>query len=417
MILSCAYHLRDEPFPCDDLNRELLHSEVQVSSNIKKELRLSINREIFVAESTRADLHIDRTNSSFKIYVPGDRKSQTLVWTSLMANALMSQFSVHHQKAREALLQIVATESDSDLLEGILESQGIPCLAGIEPAEPSDLIHEEGGVGFTPSSTVQTPRADTPSTPVRDQSYRPESRGPTFGSGGTFERGESSFIFPDLLSPDRGISTPRTISRSSRASSPGLGTHTRAPSEARSEEISFSTDIPLETHSHQSGAQPAAQATLPRPLERQDTYVRLLDRVIQRAGRDRLPFWMYNFQDMLNALPADPTEYANNAESSLAIFADLSEGQLSRDIRVGAAGELFVGTDPKKSWLLAHKDNIRCSKLCFRSRSLASPATIGNPTSARRSACIQAIRTYHRGGARRGQTLCMRMFGASSRSY
>lgn len=388
MHFSCASHRRDENFPCDVLNREFLQSEVRASSDIKKELRLSINSETFVAESTRADLHIERTNSSFKIFVPDDRKSQILVWTSSMAGALMSQLSVHHQQAREALLKIMATESDSDLLEQILESEGIPCLAGIEPAKSSDLIREQEGVGFTPSSTVPTSPADEPTTPVREQAHRPESRGPIFGSGGTFALGESSFMFPDLLSPNRGISTPRTTSRSSRASSPRLEKHSRVPSEARSEDTTFPIDILLESHTPQLGGQHATQATPPRPMERQDAYVRLLDRVIQRAGRDCLPFWMYDFQDMLTALPADPRENANSSESSLAMFADRSEGLLKRDIKVGAAGELFVGIDSKKSWLLADNDNIRYSKPCFRSRSPASPATIGNQTSARRSVCI-----------------------------
>ena len=70
-------------------------------------------------------------------------------------------------------------------------------------------------------------------------------------------------------------------------------------------------------------------------------YRRLLDSVIQAARNKRGAFpskGVFGFQDMASALSIDPSESATYEMP----FGVRTENQLAHDMKIGAAGELYV---------------------------------------------------------------------------
>jgi hypothetical protein len=85
------------------------------------------------------------------------------------------------------------------------------------------------------------------------------------------------------------------------------------------------------------------QETAPRIFDNTEEYRALLDRIITAGGQARFPSRsLFDPSGLLHAGHSNPGTSRQRTSLSNSVFGDRSQNQMSHDMKVGAAGELFV---------------------------------------------------------------------------
>jgi hypothetical protein len=295
----------------------LLHAEVFETDGITRNLEHTQNNKTVTVEVHSSKLHIEEESEVLKIYVPKDQKDQELCYlralpTKLFNEIMMGDTSRNSTLAADssAVAIIAALFTSSDEIIGYVLDE-----AGIGSVPYPDEFNDEASNLAEPGIEPTEQNGDRPEVSPADEStwsgtegrvLTPEESGSSTGSR--------------LLSPTPTFSYRANYRSESQASrQPLISSFRSPPSSPRS-----STLPPFSVNSSQT------------------EYRRLLNNVIAAARSKRGGFPMrgpFNLDGLLSALPVDSPEEPVSYDLP---FGVRNENQLAHDMKVGAAGELYV---------------------------------------------------------------------------
>jgi hypothetical protein len=336
----------------------LKSSEVLETDGISSELHLAQDEELHVVQVTRSELHIEEGQSGLKFYVPRDAENQELCYFSKLPRKLVEWMmtdglSQTRCNIDEALVRIanIILNARKTALPKLLESEGI---IDVDFAEENDMeeVEDETSVEDEEEESVGDERA------VRRPEQPPTAQSITHTPPSPTGRQASIPVSPSFQSDDdtNPCETP---------ASSVLSTDSTQPNRSGASEDSASTQASTRFAARGSSQGRVARAASPRPQTRPiarpfqsapelregavsvdvDTgYRELLSKVLNAARRAAFPSrGPFDMSDLLAALPGD-----GNGEDG--IFDELgrlrSRSQIERDMKIGAAGELFVCSPP-----------------------------------------------------------------------
>ena len=281
-----------------------------MSDTIVKTVTISFETsEPVTIEGEKAKLHLEETNQHLKLYVPQDRRDREISFVTYLPDRLAAYLGLQEPEAVKVLGNLL--KSSAFILDQLLEEHGIVPLPWPEPIQQGAPAREtmesdEEDVGDLPQVLTSTqPSGSKESTPERgrDTFQRTTHATPRLGS-----RTNSSYGRETEFSYGRTTLTPATPSFTRSLNTP-RSSLTPAPVSVRLQEV------PVEPL-------PNAQ------------YVALLTFVIAAAAAAAAAL------KTLGLLP--PADQPEPIELPDAVFGRRSENQIARDIKVGAAGELYV---------------------------------------------------------------------------
>lgn len=318
----CAVHYGNTQGQDQSLHRQFLATEVYRSSGITKTLTITLNGTDTTIEGATGNLHIEHDDLQIRLYVPNRAEDREFCYLSDIPETLASHLAISNPAAVKVIGDIVHA-SRSSILNRLLEEHGIVRVPGIEPIphlvpgehsimasiENTDVTVAQSSLNQQRRSsatslvqnlnrpTLNHPSDSSSTTPIHDTNT---SRFGRSASPRTPDRTESSiserFLSPSGHSISRGIVTPRS---------------SVSPSPSRERDV---------------------------PRHGRDTvdnnYRILLNDVINAAARTRFP--VYIPMGSAIAAHANPTTLPEN------VFGRRSENQMSHDVNIGAAGELYV---------------------------------------------------------------------------
>jgi hypothetical protein len=271
---------------------------VYESDGFTKDLRLSYGNLTVNAASDRGTFHLEDKNGVLNLFVPRDTAQREKCYLTQLPNKLQQylQLMDNGPEASKAFLLVI--QASIHVLDDILDENGIVQvldndLTAYEQAEESsDSLGEEG------RANIPTERSDNPS---HEESV-PEAQADI--DNHTYIPSTSDEV--------------QSVTSHSRSSTPYIAVH-------RTEHV----------HRHTSlGIQDVPPAP---PLAEPPQYVRVLEKVIQIAQRTNIPS---KFAPQLGTFSA--TTAGLTSEEHTSAFGSRSQNQLAHDIKIGAAGELFV---------------------------------------------------------------------------
>ena len=279
-----------------------------MSDTIVKTVTISLaGMEPVTIEGEKARLHMEETNNHLKLYVPQERKQREVCFCKVLPDKLAAYLGIRELEAVKVLGDIL--NSSASVIDEILEEHGIvplPWTETIQQSTPSyeNLENDEEDVGEArPGLTSRQLSGSRESTPERgrDTSQRTSYARPRLGSSTNSSYGrETSFSY------GRSPFTPATSGFNGSLNTP------------RSSLTPTRVSVQL---------QAAPIQTLPNV-----EYVALLNYVIAAAAAAAL--------QTLNLPPlAEQFEPPELIDTSFGIR---SENPIAHDIKVGAAGELYV---------------------------------------------------------------------------
>jgi len=273
------------------------------TDGITRNLEHTQNNKTVTVEVHSSKLHIEKDSEALKIYVPKDQKDQELCYlralpTKLFNEIMMGDRSRNSTLAADssavAIIAAVFTSSD-EVISYVLDE------AGIVPVPYPDEFDDENGDRLEVSTADESTGSGT-----EDRIPTPEESGSSTGSR--------------LLSP-----TPAFSYRANN----------RSESRASRQPLISSFDFPPPTPRNNTLPQFSVNSS-------QTEYRRLLNNVIAAARRKRggLPMrGPFNFDGLMSALLVDLPEEPVSYDLP---FGVRNENQLAHDMKVGAAGELYV---------------------------------------------------------------------------
>jgi len=294
----------------------LLHAEVFETDGITRNLEHTQNNKTVTVEVHSSKLHIEEEPEVLKIYVPKDQKDQELCYlralpTKLFNEIMMGDTSKNSTLAADssavAIIAAIFTSSD-EVIDYLLDEAGI-----VSVPYPDEFIDEAANLA-EPGIEPTEQNGDRLQVNPADESTGSETEGriPTPEESG-------SLTGSRLLSP-----TPAFSSRANY----------RTESQASRQPLISSFGSPTSTP--QNNTLPSFSVN-----SSQAEYRRLLNNVISAARSKRGGFparGPFNLDGLLSALPMDSPEPVSYDLP----FGVRNENQLAHDMKVGAAGELYV---------------------------------------------------------------------------
>lgn len=253
-------------------------------------------------ESARGVLHLEEQNNTLKIFVPRDQRDRRLCYMNQLPKDLIAHLGITDAAARGVFQNVLG--SDMDILDDILEGDGIiqveldPSLEGVGDVEPDEAISEVAASDFSSdhAGPRPVPRPATAQEPGSD------------------------------ADPDGSINpTPSTVtylSERSRPSSIQNGNAFDIPAVSRQQSINVRQNVRVDIFGRQEEE------------EEISLYTRLLIQVATAARN--ATFDIGTIARVFLSIPSVSATLSNSP------FGNRSRNQLDHDIRVGAAGELFV---------------------------------------------------------------------------
>lgn len=366
----------------------LKSSEVLETDGISSELHLAQDEEVHVVQVTRSELHIEEGQSGLKFYVPRDAENQEFCYFSKLPQRLVEWMMTDRlSQARcdidEAAVRIanIILNARKAALPRLLESEGI---IDIDFAEENDMEEGEDETIVEDEEDGESVEDEEHEESVEDeqeerhQEQPPSAQPITHTTPLPAGRQASIPVSPSFQSDD---TTPYETPSSSV-----LSTDSTQPNRSGASEDSASTQASTRFAAHGSSQGRVARAASPRPQTRPiarpfqsapelregdvsvdvDTgYRELLYKVLNAARRAAFPSrGPFDMSDLLAALPGD-----GSGEDS--IFDERgrlrSRSQIERDMKIGAAGELFVCSFPELFLLVGIYTNVvdfRSSSFC-----------------------------------------------------
>ncbi len=279
-----------------------------MSDTIVKTVTISLEGlDPVTIEGEKAKLHIEETNNHLKVYVPLERRDRELCFLTVLPVRLAAHLGIQEPEAVKVLGDLF--KSSAAILYQLLDEHGIVRLLWPEPIQQSAPTHE----------VLESDEED-----MGQSRPRLTSRHPSISGKITPERGRNTF-------QRTSNSTPRLGSRTASAydgeteSSYGRSSFTPATP-------SFTSS--LNTHRSSLTPAPVSVRLEAAPIQTipNAEYVALLNYVIAAAAAAAV-----------QALGLPPlAEQPEAIELSDNSFGRRSDNQIAHDIKVGAAGELYV---------------------------------------------------------------------------
>lgn len=263
-----------------------------------KTVILSHNGLRIDAETDKGLVHIDHSNNKLRIYVPRDPQQRQRCYSTQLPKALVSFLEIEDRTATEVFRLLCLLHED--VIENVLDDNGI--------------------------SRISYADTDDPDTDFPTEATQESSFGDTFDVYGTSSDDESrssetDFTQGSMASPDTATrNASSTVQRPEYEPEYSLSTHQQASSFPRPVPTNF--------------VEPSSDTTSV-PTSYSPQYVRLLDHVIMLARQAAFP---------RNSDSTSTTACASGSSiQGLASRSSIpSESQLAHDIKIGAAGELYV---------------------------------------------------------------------------
>ena len=317
--IRCAVHFgKDITYSADDpLYGRLLHTEVYKSEDIVKTTSLSLKGNVLATQDSPGTFHLQEDEKLLRLYVPHNQRLQELCYITQIPRRLALLFSAADPAAAEKILGDVLKASPV-ILDDVLVAKGIIQISGVNPLPEevesrSRSVSEasfQGGLASEPQ--------DNPSVTSDDESTVIESQDSVYETSSFTSRDNTPFSEVSRLSTFMGgniaASQASAISRhfTSLENTPFKGV----------------SRLPPFVGSHVAASQASA-------ISRNQEYCKLLGQIIQAAGRIKFP-------DSQTTRRATADGCDASKISLQSCFGNRAENPLEHDIRVGAAGELFV---------------------------------------------------------------------------
>jgi hypothetical protein len=320
-ITRCAVHLKSHKVRDGDrsLYNTLLATDVYRSDGFSKTLTLRQGGGRITVESGKANLHIKEDNETLTLFVPRDSTARERCYLSQLPNRLLGYLAISDTAAKSTLTAVLTCSQA--VLDDLLEDNGIIEVPGLVPLQSTTQCEEN-----LEYHTVEKDSATSSS--ARQQRATPVAESDRSPGQGPFTPNTT----PSLYSSVGGSTTSANRSNSTFR-------FTFNPPEPTSSSAHPITPIPSPGRSPSPGNQDPA----PRVFGSNEEYRTLLDRVItaaSRAGFPPPPLFDHNGRLLY---PASITE-TNRQRTILpdTVFGNRSQNQVSHDVKIGAAGELFV---------------------------------------------------------------------------
>lgn len=317
MKYRCAVHYGVATPEDKRIYQKIRDTYVYVSEGIYKTITLSIQETVVPVEGARSKLHVESDDKQFRIFVPKALSDQEHCYHKQLPDMLVSQLGILNPGAPRIFGSIL--NASPFIFDSLLDDHGIIGLPWTDPnpytapnvsSLEEDTEREDQAVSRLASERTYLP---TSSTPSREPSFalRTPSSSPRSRSRADYsiERGTPTRPFSGYLN------TPRT----SVSSVPTLG---------RGEAIADERSNHSEYHA-------------------------LLDRVITAAQSAEFP------KNPGTSDIASDSEDMPPIVPSSTVFGRRSENQMSHDVKIGAAGELYVclrGSYPESTLILLARE-------------------------------------------------------------
>ena len=297
LLHRCARHFEspyaengDNEFP-----HKLKQAMIYQSDEVTETVSLELDGCILARQTTRGNLHLETDDSTLRIYVSKDREDREVCYFTRLPERLATHWSIIDKAAVKVIGN--ALTAPNFAVNGILLENGIPEMPSLQQfmdAEPDDEGKGESG-----------------HTGIGNQTSEP-----------TYARAYSSSVGPMTSSVSSYLTTN---------SAESISTHSRATTP---EMQNMSMSMGRQTLSPRPSIITAQQA-ISQVNSNVEEYTKLLDSIIN-AGRS-IDFPCKSALEASNTINSDTI----NTDSG-AFFGVRSQGVMAHDVKIGAAGELFV---------------------------------------------------------------------------
>ncbi|KAH6672240.1 hypothetical protein B0J14DRAFT_69385 [Halenospora varia] len=324
-LLRCAAsyqspHTRSNP---QSLYNQLLGASIRQSERISTKHTLHLASENIQVLAPEGYVHVAIEENGLKIFVPRNRKDREICYLTNLPGALVKVFGIS-KSAREIIGNVL--KSSLFAMDHLLETEGIGRVFSITP--PPRVLPEESeqeALLTTEEATAASRNSRARSAPLLS-SGRTRAISPVSGP----EDREPALYAPGADVPDLHLGPPsehEETSRPSTAMSDYRGTP--ASSGFRDPTPHFSPEpVPRFARS------PTPEIFQQENLTRNSAYRELLDHVIRIGGRTTLPHRDF--------IPQVGNGQVHQGFDHEAAFGIRTQTQMAHDIKIGAAGELFV---------------------------------------------------------------------------
>ncbi|CRG88031.1 Cadherin-89D [Talaromyces islandicus] len=305
-FFRCALHYRS--VKVHNSGQEIYHAFqnalIYKSEGFTKTLSLPYRGITVTAASDRGVFHLEDTEEALRLFVPRDNKQREKCYLTQLPKALMSYLFIDEPRAEKTFLLVI--QASVYVLDEVLDEGGIVQVPDgyLSSSEQDNVSIEEDS-----HSEIAVDSLDNFPTPGTDASIPRSTRLSALGHASGHE------VF--------------STTSYSRASSPYVGVE--RVDRPRVSEPSSSSDLVLISETATDAQTSSTQLS---------HYVRFLTRIIQIARRTELPTILARSVRPMGNVQTFP-DYALREELAAA-FGTRSENQLAHDIKLGAAGELFV---------------------------------------------------------------------------
>ena len=296
---------------------------VMTSRNLSRRLSVFQYAREHVVELQTGSIHLSTEADQLKLFLPRKGSERDLCLRKDVPKSIMRYLGISDRGAEAILIHIITIPSLRSIAailedEGIVEVDGLQISTQVEDDDDSDT---ESMLSTTLNSALVITPASTPR--------------PSFGS--------RLNVAPPTLTPPQSSSHPNPSASAEPATPTGVRTvHSQSPERFHS----APTRVPLDVHSDARPSSPLGVVTpvipAPTPFDssiepRTNTqgYGAILDRILRAALEDGLPA---PGQMLMYGTGAYALELGTTFES---LFPART---MDRDRKVGAAGELFVGS-------------------------------------------------------------------------
>ena len=314
----------------------LLTTSIFKSDGISKSLTLTQGRQSVSVESTKANFHLEQVDDRLHLYVPRNRCDREVCYIRQLPRNLLDFIKVQDPNA-ESIISGIICSSVLDVVDEVLKDAGIIEVPGVN--RPNDANDDQDSARGE-NEDVETVEVET------SQSANLARVQPSTAINGISVVGSVA---------DGGTPSPRgQYARRSISSSSSSGIFT-PPLSSVATEPQGPPFVPFANqphHQRSQSPQPTASA-----ISSFSQYAALLDRIINAASRVMFPTrGTFDFGALRDALPSNldfqlPLETENETRLGYLPFGVRSMNQIAHDMKIGAAGELFVSTP------IAHYDN------------------------------------------------------------
>ena len=301
----------------DPLYGRLIHTEVYTSEDIIKTTKLSLKGNVLATQESPGNLHLQEDEKLLRLYVPRDRRLQELCYITQIPTRLALLFSAADPTAAEKVLGDVLKAS-SVILDDVLIDKGIVQVPGVNrlPEIVKSRSSSVSDASSVSSQGIHAPEVqDNQSETSEDENTMVGSQDSVYDTS-TFTSRENTPIHGISRLPTCTVSGSQdwgygASTLTSRETTPSRGTSRLPP--------------------FMGSNFAASQAVISKNRE----YCKLLSQIIQAAGRIKFP-------DSQTTRRASADGLVASKISLQSCFGNRAENPLEHDIRVGAAGELFV---------------------------------------------------------------------------